>query len=104
MTIYTQPVLVDVAFERHKQNSKWGEQNHPNGTSPIFKSMADASREACEVSAQAGTLTWRSILLEEVTEAFAESDPKLLREELVQVCAVAVAWIEKLDRERRAKK
>lgn len=38
------------------------------------------------------------MLLEEVAEAFAESDDARLRAELVQVAAVAQAWIESIDR------
>lgn len=41
---------------------------------------------------------WRHILDEEVAEALAETDPERLRAELVQVAAVAVQWIEALDR------
>jgi hypothetical protein len=48
--------------------------------------------------AQEGTTTWKHILREEFLEAMAEEDPEQLREELVQVAAVAVAWIEAIDR------
>jgi hypothetical protein len=41
--------------------------------------------------------TWSAILLEEVFEAMAEDDPERLQKELVQVAAVAVAWIEALN-------
>lgn len=40
---------------------------------------------------------WRTILAEEVYEAFAETDPARLRHELVQVAAVAAAWVEDID-------
>jgi len=43
-------------------------------------------------------VTWRDILYEEVLEAYVETDWSALRAELVQVAAVAVAWIEHLDR------
>jgi hypothetical protein len=33
-----------------------------------------------------------------VAEALAEDDPTLLRAELIQVAAVAVAWVEAIDR------
>jgi hypothetical protein len=48
------------------------------------------------------TLTWADILEEEIAEALAESDPVKLRAELVQSGAVIVAWIEAIDRARRA--
>ncbi|MEY9934267.1 hypothetical protein ABH926_008932 [Catenulispora sp. GP43] len=37
------------------------------------------------------------MLLEEVYEALAEVDPAALRAELVQVAAVAAAWVEDID-------
>ena len=43
-------------------------------------------------------MTFRPVLLEEVSEALAEDDPARLREELLQVAGVAVLWIEALDR------
>jgi hypothetical protein len=48
-------------------------------------------------------VTWAHILTEEFYEALAEADPEKLREELVQVAAVAVAWVECLDRMRRGR-
>ncbi|MER6951259.1 hypothetical protein ABT294_45315 [Nonomuraea sp. NPDC000554] len=59
-------------------------------------SLASALAEA----AARGELSWRHILHEEVLEAFAEDDPELLRAELVQVAAVAVKWVQALDRRR----
>jgi malonyl CoA-acyl carrier protein transacylase len=43
-------------------------------------------------------VTWEHILTEEHYEAMAEEDPTRLREELIQVAAVAVAWVEAIDR------
>lgn len=76
--------LLDVSQERTKQNVKWGEQNHDD-------------------------LMWTAILGEEVGESCQEVLTQIwgkqnggghgnLREELVQVAAVAVAWIEAIDR------
>lgn len=72
----TYGVLDDVLFERRKQVSKWGQQDH------------DEDR-------------WMVILMEEVGEvarAIFDDDPANYREELVQVAAVAVAAIEAFDR------
>lgn len=75
--------LEDVWDERDRQDEKWGEQNHLD-------------------------LTWNAILMEEVGEAAQEVLTTAfgaaakghgdLREELVQVAAVAIAWIEAIDR------
>ena len=101
-------VLAEVAKERHAQDEKWGEQNHPNGTGPeeywglddpdTAAANAARFRNITNQQAAAGRLTWRDILLEEVAEAFAEADPAQLRAELIQVAAVATAWVEAIDR------
>jgi len=44
-----------------------------------------------------GTVTWWQILREEVFEAAAESQPRELRAELIQVAAVALEMIDALD-------
>jgi len=100
-------VLGEVFAERERQNAKWGEQNHPDGTgpdkawplSPLPTSVArDAIRSTVDHLARAGDSEWWAILLEEVAEALAEDDPARLRAELVQVAAVAVSWAEAIDR------
>jgi hypothetical protein len=76
-------VLKDVACERREQDAKWGVQDHSD-------------------------IEWSAILGEEIGEACEQvlrghfggrADAlTLLREELVQCAAVAVAWIECIDR------
>lgn len=94
--------LADVAAERVAQDARWGIQEKlPDGTGPGGPDGASAAaraRREVEEASRAGTLTWRHILHEEVLEAFAEDDPARLRAELVQVAAVAVKWIQDLDR------
>ena len=75
----TRRVLINVAFERLLQDRAWPDQ-------------------------QRDPLTpWLAILVEEVGEAARASlanksdGPQDLRAELVQVAAVAVAWIETID-------
>ena len=92
-------VAAEVLRERVQQDATWGEQNHADGTGrECDKVSADRQREACERAFREGWGSWSSILREEVAEAFAESDPDRLRAELVQVAAVAVAWVEAIDR------
>jgi hypothetical protein len=93
-------VLGEVEQERARQDLKWGEQNHPNGTGADYEELADAARAQCDSAARLGAVTWRHILLEEVCEASAEEDDDNLREELIQVAAVCVAWVEAIDRRR----
>jgi len=106
----TRTVLVEIGAERARQDARWGEQNHPDGTGPDVPVLAalgddrpaavlrELARDHCDQEFAAGQGVFRQILTEEVFEAYAESDPAALRAELVQVAAVAVAWIEAIDR------
>jgi hypothetical protein len=97
------PVLADVQAERERQDAKWGEQNHPDGTGlPVYQHSARRYRDHADRAAASGVLAWRDVLLKEVHEALAEADPAKLRAELVQVAAVAVAWIAAIDRRAAA--
>lgn len=88
-----------VEDERKRQDLKWGEQNHADGTGgPVFRGLADAARKRCDDEFRAGRGSYRLILEEEIAEAFAEDDPAKLKTELTQCAAVIAAWIEKLDR------
>lgn len=78
-------VLDDILAERVRQGAKWGPQRH----------LPD--------------LVWRTILGEEAGEADEEilealatdgRDPALLGQEVVQIAAVAIAWIEAIDARR----
>jgi hypothetical protein len=95
----TDNVLCEVADERIRQDEKWGEQNHPSGTGGVtLRRWADQDRSICQEAFRKGVGTWRHILNEEVSEALAEDDPAKLRTELIQIAAVATAWIEAIDR------
>jgi len=94
-----QAVLAEIAAERARQDARWGEQNHPDGTDgQRWRDAANCARGMAEDAARNGRLTWLDIAREELFEAFAETDPAKLRAELVQVAAVAVAWVEAIDR------
>jgi hypothetical protein len=116
-------ILYEISAERQRQDQKWGEQNHPDGTgddvllfhnrvpatstdttSPTFGTMAYVARDTTDDMAAQGKVTYADILLEEVFEALAEQDPAKVRKELIQVAAVAVQWVQKIDRDtaRRA--
>lgn len=91
-------VLADVTAERVAQDVMWGIQERPDGTSTARTAEADAAKRELERAKDDEAHTWRHILHEEVLEAFAEEDQDRLRTELVQVAAVAVKWIQALDR------
>lgn len=103
-------VLDEICQERARQERKWGQQDHAdwhdhlqayNGWN-IDIADADAAKIICDEAFATGQGSYAHILNEEVQEAFAEAkdgDKAKLRVELIQVAAVAVAWIEKLYRD-----
>lgn len=96
-------VIGEIMAERGAQDARFGEQNHPDGTgSASDRWAANNARIEADLATDTGTLTWKAVLKEEVMEAFAESDLVRLREELVQVAAVATCWVEALDRRQQA--
>jgi hypothetical protein len=102
LAILKAEAVSDVMAERLRQHDKWGEQNLPDGTDTLRLTLArrDAAREMTDAATDVGAVTYRDILDEEVCEAFAETGPEKLRAELVQVAAVAVQWIEAIDRRK----
>ena len=106
----TQAVLDDVAIERSRQFREHGTnetlEDGTGATVPWLKPSSDINAELAEArfrldyenrEERHGQPTWMHILREEIAEVFMESDPTRLREELVQVAAVAVSWVEKID-------
>lgn len=108
-------VLLEVGQERSRQDKKWGEQNHRDGTGPDVLEQSDVldllssvdseqgvaewARSRCEHAFAQAEGTFEHILTEEWGEAIDSDSPADLRAELLQVAAVAVAWVEKIDRD-----
>lgn len=84
---FASPVLNEIAFERERQDAKWGEQNHDPAWWLVI--LGEEVGEACTASldARPGMGSGGATLDD-------------YRAELVQVAAVAVAAIECLDRNR----
>lgn len=107
---HTIRVSEQVVIERRAQDARWGEQNHPDhhpnvrnaGPSRMYEIPSeDRAKYTCELRRDAGTLSWADILLEEFVEALEAPTTESLREELIQVAAVAQAWVECIDRRAR---
>ncbi|RSS92488.1 hypothetical protein EF919_18310 [Streptomyces sp. WAC02707] len=101
-TIFTTPGVrqfaEEVDAERQRQLAKFGDQHHPDGTGyEGSQGHADFWRKRCQDAFADEEGTWGHVLLEEVFEAMAETDPARLRAELIQVAAVCAAWIADLD-------
>lgn len=94
-------VFADVVEERIRQQALWGNQRKPMLEIPESTSLDLHRRLAIALKDSndnhIGGSSWDNILLEEVHEAFAESDPVRQREELVHVAAVAIEIIEHID-------
>lgn len=98
-------VCLEICEERVRQDAKFGTGRDFPDAPMDARSRMEARRtermlrDACEQSFRNGSGTWIHILAEEVGEVGeATIDPVRLRAELVQVAAVAVAWIEALNR------
>ena len=104
----TSSVLQDVAAERARQFATYGtNENIKDGTGrawlfPLSQKSPAAIEAEFRENYEAhetvyGAPTWVHLVREEVAEAFAETDPDRLREELLQVAALCVSWVEKID-------
>lgn len=104
----SRPVLEEVKAELDRQYDRWGPQDHEDGTGPdvlftdirhSFQEITNGLKNHNDFIEQCGIAPkWAPILLEEVFEAVSEKDQDNVREELIQVAAVAVQWIRAIDR------
>jgi hypothetical protein len=65
-------------------------------TSGNAQQIEEDLRAEYESKTQAELPSWMLLVREEVAEAFRESDPARLQEELIQVAALCVSWVERL--------
>lgn len=79
----TDGVLDEIKLERFLQDRKWGIQDHPDGKWALI--LGEEFGEACQA------------VLDDSCDISSNA-----RGELLQVAAVAVAWVEAIDR-RKAK-
>lgn len=95
-----QGIFDEFAQERGAQLAQWGDQPLPLGFGAHeFAVAADHFRRLCDEANERGDVTHRHVLLEEVYEALAESDPAKARDELIQVGAVVIKIIQDIDRQ-----
>lgn len=106
-------IFAAIAGERARQDEKWGPVvRHPN-VDPVLAQVgsdhqqicgdleiptADRAKFLCEEARAADRLSFAAFTLEEFCEAIeVHDDEERLREELVQVAACVVKWLEALD-------
>lgn len=111
-------VLDEISYERTRQDEKWGQQDHPDFDQVLLNREGGCSAERmceqygipsesrakfmCENAFEKKEGTFAHILVEELSEAVScRGDAESLRKELIQVAAVAVAWIEAIDRRKK---
>lgn len=106
----TRAVLELVLEERRAQEERYGEvcTKLMDGSGPRSKWLLPFTSESAYVVQQRlrrdyeafeeenGIPTWMHLVREEVAEAFQESDPGRLAEELIQIAALCVSWVERL--------
>ena len=71
--------------ERERQSAKWG-KDHPWGSGDCSSNNVSQVVKSAVLQEECG----------EVARAVLDADPGNLREELVQVAAVAVSWLESM--------
>lgn len=108
--VNTIAVLEQVFAERCRQVATYGHnEDLVNGTGPDTRWAQPASdmsatelqlilrKDYEEFEDETGNPTWVHLVREEVAEAFQETDPEALGAELLQVAALCVSWVEKLQ-------
>lgn len=108
-------VLEKVFNHRIEQVEMYGHNDDkPDGTGPRVQWLAPLLeteavgieawlREDYEEDGGDEEVSWMKLVREEVAESFAEDDPDRLEEELVQVAALCVSWIETIQKRREGK-
>ena len=95
-------VLVEVVAEMRAQFDKWGEQNHSDyyWFGILGEEVGEASRALIEnaLTNHVGTPTYDANGVSQVCMIVERPDNPALRRELIQVAAVALSWIECIDR------
>jgi hypothetical protein len=108
----TRAILELVFNERQRQEARYGDANLTieDGTGPRVRWLGPFTERSAEdiqielrhdyedFEVETGAPTWLHLVREEIAEAFQESDSDRLAEELIQVAALCVSWVERLPR------
>lgn len=98
--------IQEVAAERVEQVLKFGIQDLPDGLGYVLDNDGEQDLTIRHFGRTTEMLgreildmepSWAGVFLEEVGEAMAARDVPHLREELIQVAAVALAWVAHID-------
>ncbi len=108
-------ILQEIRDERLRQDTKWGIQNRPCLDQALLNREGgctsermceeyevpteDRAKFLCTKAFLNKTGTYAHIAVEEMSEVISAFDINERRVELVQLAAVCVAWLEKIDRD-----
>ena len=105
-------VVSDVLVERATMLSRWGDPSYPSVAGLSYSVEArvglydlptpEKARAETEGLRGSGDLDWATISVQSLSDAVSASDETARRIEVVQLAAVALAWVEDIDRQRRA--
>jgi len=104
-------IFQEIKEERKRQDEKWGEQNHPCLDQSLINRSPERmceeyeipteerAKQLCDRNFNTKSGTFAHIAIEEMSEVVSAFDIHKRREELIQLGAVCVAWVEKIDRD-----
>lgn len=107
-----QSIFEEIVEERKRQNTKWGQQDHPS-IRELSEHLPEAqahyyeipteerAKSLCNVAFDSGVPTYAHIAVEELSEVVGAADEIERRKELVQLAAVVVQWIQNIDRSNK---
>ena len=105
-------IIEQIKAERIRQDNKFGVTSHDSVNPTIPRKFRnkfygicseEEARERCEGNHLHKSITWSHIFIEEVAEVVNSKDERDRREELIQVAAVCIAWLEDIDRKKESK-
>lgn len=92
-------LLMGVWKERDHLAAELGDHDRADGTGYAYmREKAEIAANECDTRLMAGRGSWRLLLRKQVTRAFAGMDAAELRPALIRVAAIALAWVEAIDR------
>lgn len=99
-------VLSNIREERVRQDTLWGEQNHPQVPPKHLRVGLGVCSERsakfyCESARLDNKMTWAHIAIEEMAEVVDAETEEARRAEWVQLAAVCIAAIQSIDRNKK---
>ena len=108
-------IFIEIIDERLRQDEKWGQQDIPCLDEVLLKRKGgcttqvmteiyeipteNRAKQICDINFKRGSGTFAHIAIEEMCEVVSAFDIHERRKELIQLAAVCVAWLEKIDRD-----